>query len=169
MFWQLGLIMWHEGMNYETFLLHKPVSWSMFNKGKLICQRTLALSWPRMLHNVYCPRSLEAYIYKYTPKSPHHSHEKQTMLSEVCKLCIIFLFPILVASASKWDLKMSLRDLISGHCHVVTPRVCRKYTGFGSDFTCGFILRHVCTNKYTGRQSLKMLVIYWLFNSLTVY
>ncbi|XP_061163063.1 protein starmaker-like [Saccostrea echinata] len=79
------------------------------------------------------------------------------MLPKVCKLCIIFLFQILVASASKWDLKMSLRDLISGHCHVVTPRVCRKYTGFDSDFTCAFILRHVCTNAYTGKQSLKML------------
>jgi hypothetical protein len=159
----MRLIIWHVWMNYGTFLLHKSVNWSMFYKAKLICQRTLALSRPGILHNVCCPRSIgEAHIYKYTPKSPHHSYQIRTMLSDVCKLCVIFLFPTFVASAAKWDLKMSIRDLISGHCHVVTPRVCRKYTGFGSDFTCGFILRHVCTNKYTGRQSLKMLVKYWL-------
>ncbi|XP_011436261.3 protein starmaker [Magallana gigas] len=79
------------------------------------------------------------------------------MLPKLLKLSLTILLQILVASASKWDLKMSLRELISGHCHVVTPRVCRRYTGFDSDFTCGFILRHVCTNAYTGEQSLKML------------
>lgn len=85
-----------------------------------------------------------------------------TMLPKILPFSLTVLLQILVASASTWDLKMSLRDLISGHCHVVTPRVCRKFTGFDSDFTCGFILRHVCTNAYTGEQSLKMLVILFI-------
>ena len=55
-----------------------------------------------------------------------------------------------IAVSSAWHLRVSLNDIFKGNCRTVSPRVCRKsLQAFDPDYSCGFILRSVCsgTNK----------------------
>ncbi|XP_022327044.2 uncharacterized protein LOC111126591 isoform X2 [Crassostrea virginica] len=55
-----------------------------------------------------------------------------------------------IAVSSGWHLRVSLNDIFKGNCRTVSPRVCRKsLQAFDPDYSCGFILRSVCsgTNK----------------------
>lgn len=53
-----------------------------------------------------------------------------------------------IAASSAWHLRVSLNDIFKGHCRTVSPRVCRKSVrNFDPDYSCGFILRNVCSGK----------------------
>ena len=80
-----------------------------------------------------------------------------------------------ITVSSAWHLRVSLNDIFKGNCRTVSPRVCRKsLQAFDPDYSCGFILRSVCsgTNKIERvrtRRSALMVRQHWISRHFLQY